>query len=318
MKLLIITVNYKSADQILLGINEVVQQLRHIGDSEYWIIDNASPDRSADSISEAIIRENINDIVKVVRSPINGGFGAGNNIGIQKALKCKPPEYIHLLNPDAYLEPGCLIAFVSFMEIHSDVAICGGPLLDLKGDFQCGAFRFPSTYGEFESLAKIAAVSYILKAYRISIDLANDPHQTDWVSGANIFFRGSIFSTIGDFDEDFFLYYEEVDLCYRARQLGVKVYMVPSAAVRHVGGTTTGKGSKGVRYPKTWFESRFRYFRKTMTPAQEFRLHAASILAIFIQILKSVLQGRKPEPPHFLSDYIGHFFIRYTRKLWKI
>ena len=104
-----------------------------------------------------------------------------------------------------------------------------------------------------------------------------DSSEVDWVSGVSMLFRSEVFSTAGLFDERFFLYFEEIDLAFRIRESGWKVYFVSDAAVDHVGGLSTGLGDKTRRMPKYWFESRRRYFVK-----HHGRLYAAACDAAWI------------------------------------
>lgn len=314
LKIIVVTVNYKSSADIIESLPEVTRQIREIGECQYWIVDNDSGDNSVNEIRLAIEANSCEDLVKCLASPVNRGFGAGNNVAFnlaaQESIK---PRYFYLLNPDATPITGCIRFLYKYMEENENIAITGGPLYRPNGHLQCGGFRFPSVLGEFESFAQIGFLSKILNAYRIPIDIGTASNPVDWVPGANMIIRSTALDRVGLFDEGYFLYYEELDLCRRIIDVNLKIHILPEARVIHKSGLTTGMGKPGFRIPNYWYESRFRYFSKNLDLPHQILLHSVSLIGISLQRIKSYLKFRHPDPPYFFRDYLYNFINSLLR-----
>ena len=310
MKLLVITVNYASAEHVLRCVDGIVPQIQAVGEAEMWIVDNNSPDDSVRVLREGIAARQVEHLVRLIESPINGGFGAGNNIAFRKALDLpKPPSYFYLINPDAVPDHGVVATFLNFMVAHPQVGIVGGALHDEQNNFQASTFRFPSLLSEIDWFLKLGIVTKLLRNYRVPMEAT--PTQAtaiDWVTGANMVIRREVIEQVGCFDETFFLYWEEVDLCRRVRNAGYEIYFVPNAAVLHIGGVTTGMASfSKKRLPAYWFKSRAHYLRKTFGPGRLVVFNLIAVSCISLRRLRQYLLG-----PEIKSPYLWRDFIRYN------
>lgn len=310
MKLVVVTVNYGAAPHVLHGLEKLVPQLREIGDAEAWVVDNRSPDDSLTVLREGIVARGLDDHARVIASPVNGGFGAGNNVAFREAMaSSSPPQYFYLLNPDAYPEPGCVSALLSFMDRHPEVGIAGGRLCAPDGTSQPSTFRFPSLWSEVEGNLRLGVVSRLLHDKIVAMTPPEGDCPVDWVSGASMVVRRSVLEQVGLFDETFFLYFEEVDLCRRVRAAGHSIWYVRDARVTHIGGLTTGAQDRRRRMPRYWFESRAHYLRKSLG---ESGLHVSNVLAASCFSLHRVRQAlgqREQENPHFLRDFVRYNFL---------
>ena len=130
MNLTVVIVNYGTARHVLKNLEALVPELRKLGDNaRCWIVDNCSTDDSVSIITKAIDKNNYSDCVDLIPFPLNGGFGAGNNVAIRKALSLDtPPDYFYLLNPDAIVHPGTLKKLATYLKRHENVGVVGGPL----------------------------------------------------------------------------------------------------------------------------------------------------------------------------------------------
>jgi N-acetylglucosaminyl-diphospho-decaprenol L-rhamnosyltransferase len=256
-----IIVNYRTPD---LCLEAVASQLAELGGSgRVYLVDNASPDASATTFAAAIAREGWQDRVTLVVAPRNGGFGYGVNLGVRRALAAaEPVEYFHLLNPDAVIEPGSLARLRTFLEAHPTAGMAGSHIRGSDGETQVAAFRFPSLLGELENATSLGWLSRLLAAHVVSMPLPEHDCPVDWISGTSMLIRRSTFEKVGFFDEEFFLYFEEVDFCRRAKEAGLPAWFVTGAPVTHVGAAATGMKDETRPMPSYWFESRHRYFRK--------------------------------------------------------
>ena len=201
-------------------------------DIEAIVVDNHSRDASADMVARDF------PAVKLIRSDVNLGFAAANNLG----FKVASGEYILLLNPDARLEPGALHKALAHIIADPKIGMGGGRLIDKTGQQQPSARLYPSLLNEVLVLSGLAArfpKSRFFGRFDRTWDDTNLPAPVDWVPGAFALIRSSALATVGSFDERFFLYYEEVDLCLRLRQAGWSIWYWPDVVIRHWGGESS-------------------------------------------------------------------------------
>ena len=311
MKLLVVTVNYAAAEHVLRCVDGIVPQIEAVGEAEMWIVDNNSPDDSVRVLREGIAARRAEHLVQLIESPVNGGFGAGNNIAFRKALDLpKPPSYFYLLNPDAIPDPGTVETFLNFMIAHPQVGIAGGALHDEQNNFQGSTFRFPSLLSEIDWFLKLGIVTKLLRNYRVPMEeIPTQATAMDWVTGANMVIRREVLEQVGCFDETFFLYWEEIDLCRRVRNARYEIYFVPNAAVLHLGGVTTGMTSSKKRLPPYWFQSRAHYLRKTFGPSKLIVFNLIAVVCISLRRLRQYLFGTEIQSPHLLRDFIRYNFF---------
>ncbi|WP_102110479.1 glycosyltransferase family 2 protein, partial [Oceaniglobus roseus] len=225
------------------------------------IVDNDSRDGSFERMRAEVARRGwtAGGRVRVLQAGRNGGFGAGNNVGIRAGLPDGTrPDYVYILNSDAFPDPGCIGALVRFMEAHPAAGFAGGHVRGEDGQPHTTLFRFPSIPGAFEMEARTGPVSRLLKRWVVPLPIPQAPQRVGWVAGASLMARRAMLDRIGLFDETFFLYYEETDLCLRAARAGWETWYVPEARVVHVGSVSTGMRT-WERVPDYFFASRRHY-----------------------------------------------------------
>ncbi|MBK9439995.1 MAG: glycosyltransferase family 2 protein [Comamonadaceae bacterium] len=224
---------------------------------EILFVDNGSVDGTADYV-EATFPE-----VILIRSPTNLGFIRANNLAYKQARG----KYILMLNSDAFVFEETLQVSVDFMEQHPEAGVMGGRLIGRDGVLQPSARYFPTPFKSFlNQIGLLGKIPFV----GVLDDLTWD-HQTvrecDWVVGCYLLTRKDIIDRMGYFlREDFFMYNDDNDLCYRIKQLGYKTYYVPTDVI-HLGGATAkknmGKVSKrGTQVVKLQLESQLIYYRK--------------------------------------------------------
>jgi N-acetylglucosaminyl-diphospho-decaprenol L-rhamnosyltransferase len=295
---LTIIVNYKSAQLTLGALAALLRECDHPSlELEAVVVENASGD------AELLAREidaRFKGFARLVVSPDNGGFGAGNNLGLSSALAAgKRPRYVYFLNPDTEVRPGAVPELVRFLEQHPRAGIAGSSIEHADGSIWPIAFRFPTPLGELEGGASTGIVSRLLKRHSVARNMGSMPDQVDWISGASMMFRMDTLEDTGGFDEQFFLYYEEIDLCVRARRAGWECWYVPQSRVMHIRGQSTGVTAldqKPRRLPKYWFESRRRYFAKNDGYATALAADLAFVVGNGLGLLKRKIKGEHPTP----------------------
>jgi GT2 family glycosyltransferase len=216
---------------------------------EVIVVDNASADGSAAMVAERFPQ------VRLIANPDNRGFGAACNQGLEVAQG----RYALILNADILAQPGALQRLVEFMDAHPDAAICGGQLRYPDGRIQPSCARDLTLWWVFceqSMLAKLFPRTRLFGGYwRTHWDFSATI-ETEQVMGACMMLR----RPFPRFDEDYFLYCEDTDLCYRVRQAGGKIYYVHDAVfVHHLGASGEPQRAQMVIY---YNRGKERYFRK--------------------------------------------------------
>ena len=288
------------------------------------VVDNASGDGSLDEFRRAIHRRNWDGWVSVCPLERNGGFASGNNAAIRHALaQGNKPDYFMFLNPDTVVLPGAIDTLVQFMDSHPVAGIVGSRLQDAFGTPQASAHNAPSPLGELEGAARLGVLSRMLKRYAVSRPIEDQAQRCDWISGASFMVRPKVFVDVGLLDEGYFLYFEEVDFCMRARNAGWTVWYVPDSRVVHLEGAVTGIRQTLERRPQYWYDSRRRYFIKHfgvlgLLIADGFFFVGRISLALR-RFLKLGSGGPEEDPKRFALDILcGDFRALITGDLFRI
>lgn len=226
----ILIVTYNSARLIGALLSTLASELRSLA-AEVIVVDNAS----ADATAQTIAREH--PWVTLVASPTNLGFAAGNNLAATRARG----RFLLLLNPDASPAPGSLARGIALMDRHPEVGLGGGELRGADGSRQPSGRMFPTLRDELFTLSGLAARFPASRLFARLDRRWADPEQStevDWIPGAFVFIRAEDFAALGGFDERFFMYYEEVDLCRRLRAAGRRILYWPELKATHIGGAS--------------------------------------------------------------------------------
>lgn len=254
MKLSIIIVSYNTRELLADCINSVKKNLTGLT-CEIVVVDNNSADGST-----AILKIDYPE-VRLIENKYNAGFAKANNQGLELCSG----EYILLLNSDTVVLDDALNTIVRFMDSHTDAAICGPRLLNSDMTLQLPCRRsFPgllNSISHFSGLGRLFPKSRVFGNYLMTYMDSGLDHEVDAVSGACLLVRRDVLDKIGGLlDEAFFMHFEDIDLCYRAKQRGFKIYYVHSARIIHLKGQSSKLRSEGVT--RNFFESAHIYFRK--------------------------------------------------------
>lgn len=322
-QVLIVIVNYKTAVLAIDCLQSIAGQAGASTRLRVVVVDNASGDGSVDRLRSAIADRGWGGWVELLPSDRNGGFAAGNNLAIAREMerpKADRPRYVLLLNPDTVVRPDSISTLVDFMESHPRVGIAGSRIEDPQGRSAGSARRFPSALGELESMARFGPVTRLLRRHVIPIADSGSPIACDWVSGASMMLRTEMFDTVDLFDEGFFLYYEETDLCRRAVSAGWQVWFVPGSRVLHHEGASTGIRNWKRRRPRYWYESRRRFFVKATGVWGLFWTDccwAAGRLCWSVQKLSGLVACRDEDPRGFAADLLGGDWQAIRNGRWR-
>jgi len=225
-------VNWNTKDILrncLMSIYESTHRIRY----EIFVVDNASSDGSPKMVEKEFPQ------VKLIRNKENLGFAKANN----QVIRLSNGRYILLLNSDTIVLNGALDKMVEFMNDHPDAGAAGCKLLGSDGSLQKSINKFPSLFCQCWGKSLFPAFFPKIK-FSYVID---EPHfysriqEVDWVTGAFLILSRSAIKQIGLLDENFFMYAEDTDLCWRIKKEGWKVYFYPRVKVVHLGGVSIKK-----------------------------------------------------------------------------
>lgn len=228
MKVSVIIVSYNTREILGKCLQELLAKSGE-EEMEIFVVDNNSADKSADMVASEFPQ------IQIIANRENRGFAAANN----QAWKKSTGEFVLLLNPDAYIKHNAVITVRRFLESHPECGLCGGRLVNLDGDLDPSARRFPNAWYKLLTVTGISArfpTSDIFNRYNFGGFSHDRPIEVDWVPGTFTMYRRELLEKTGLFDERFYIYYEETDLCLNAKRDGWKVCFTPDAEVIHIGG----------------------------------------------------------------------------------
>ncbi len=214
MKLSIIIVNFQSVSYLKKCLESIEKSINAVLDFEVIVVNNDDQELS--------LRKDFPFPLKVIKNNLNSGFGAANNFGARVAQG----EYLFFLNPDTKLVDDSLKKMVDFAEKEKATSIVGPKIIEASRNAPQ-----PWTCGEKISLKNILFRNTIDKPWN-----KNEIQQVDWVSGTALFISKSLFDKLGGFDENFFMYFEDQDLCLRGKLQGLKVFFYPHTQIIHYNG----------------------------------------------------------------------------------
>ena len=259
MKLAIIVLNYRTPQLVIDCLRSFEPEIV-AGRDCVVVVDNCSGDDSAEIIQNTISAENWS-WAQLIVSPANNGFSAGNNLGIQSVSA----ESYFLVNSDTLARPGVLNTLHQALEDNPAAGLISPRLEWPDGRGQISCFRHISPISEFLEAAKTGPISKLLKKHEVAIELQSQPLKPEWTSFASVIVRRAVIDKVGYMDEGYFMYFEDVDYCRRARVAGWEILHVPDARMVHLrGGTSEVKAAAKAlaRRPVYFYKARSRYFAR--------------------------------------------------------
>ncbi|NWG29109.1 MAG: glycosyltransferase [Ignavibacteriaceae bacterium] len=236
MDLSIIIVNYNVKEFLQNLLHSIEKASLNIS-KEIIIIDNASDDGSVDVIKEKF------PSVKLIENKFNAGFGRANNQGLAIAKG----KYILFINPDCIVSEDTFDKMLLFFNEKPECGLAGCKILNSDGTLQLACRRsFPGPWTSFTKvtgLSNLFPESKIFARYNLTYLDENKTYEVDAVSGSFMMMRKEVYEKIGGFDEQFFMYGEDLDLCYRVQKAGYKVYYVHSTQIIHYKGESTKRSN---------------------------------------------------------------------------
>jgi hypothetical protein len=245
----IIVLNWNTRDLLAQCLGAV---LRFQGEAEceVMVVDNASTDDSLAMLAERFPQ------VQVIYNTHNVGFAGGNNRGVAACAG----KYALLLNTDAFLGPDALRELVRVAESDPRTGVVGAHLLDPDGTFQASYTPFPTLWREFLILSGLGRAIHGPHYPSAGPDEGRGAQKVDYVEGACLLVNVEAYRAMNGLDEGFFMYAEEVDLCYTMRKHGWNVWYAPGARVTHLGGASSA--NRKPEREADLYRGRVQFFRK--------------------------------------------------------
>lgn len=258
MRLLVVIINYKTPDLVIGALESLVAELDPLIDRTI-VVDNYSDDGSTQKIEAVIKDKNWQNRVELIQSPVNGGFSAGNNIGI----KASEADYYLLLNSDAYVHKDAVKIMIDTLRSDQGIGIVGPSLEWENGEQQVSCFNNMTPLGEFVRTANTGIVTKLFRSIGIKAiarNMASEISVPDWISFACVMLRKEVINDIGLMDENYFMYREDNDYCRRAKNKNWQITYCPLARVVHL---NQGFSHQRIqRMPDFYHRSRSYYFIK--------------------------------------------------------
>jgi len=255
----IIIVNYNGGDVIIDCLASIFHNL-DTTNVEVIVVDNDSRDRSPDLIEQKFPE------VHLLRQAENLGFGAANNIGAHHARG----TYLFLLNSDTLIQQNILPILVNKLKSACHLGMVGPRLLNADGSFQLSTAYEIGLWGEWRTLQEVRKYRQPVLRAALAQQYRAD-QEVDILVGAAMLMRRSHFFEIGGFDENFFMYFEESDLCKRFRNAGYRLLYTPDVSLIHIGGFSVAQvaGKMAAEYRR----SQRYYYQKHRPQWEQWVLH---------------------------------------------
>ncbi|MCA9296045.1 MAG: glycosyltransferase family 2 protein [Phycisphaerales bacterium] len=260
-QLCVVILNYRRAELTIGCLESLADEMAMHPEWCAVVVENGSDDGSGDALGDAIRERGWSEWATLVRSEVNGGFAAGNNIGFQTI---DAAQYM-LLNSDARVTPGAMQIMLDVMATDPGIGMVGPRLQDPDGTPQISCFRYRTPMSEFLTAAGTGVLDRIFNRWIVALRVYDEQAEPPWLSFACVMIRREVVESVGLMDDQYFMYFEDIDYARQVRGRKWRIVHDPSAKVIHLrGGTSSVKKAMKARgrIPGYYFESRSRYFGK--------------------------------------------------------
>jgi N-acetylglucosaminyl-diphospho-decaprenol L-rhamnosyltransferase len=311
----IIVLNYRTPALTLECAASLRETLNAFPHARLMLVDNGSGDESVPILRAFVAQEAARERITVLALPKNGGYACGNNSAMRAALgDANPPDFFWLLNSDTIVRAHALAALVAAMQANPRIGIAGSRLENADGTPQSSAFRFPTIPGEWEANVRWRVMTRVCARWALAPPAPNAPTRAGWVPGASMLIRRAVLEQCGLLDENFFMYFEDVDFCRRAARAGWETWYLAASRVQHrVGASSklTSAQRHEQRMPRYWFAARRRYFVKHHGVGYAVCADFAWLIGFGLWRVREFLQ-HKPhgDPPRLWRDFFSYSILR--------
>lgn len=285
-----------------------LEREHHDSGAHVVLVDNGSEDESAEVLEKTVQARGWGGWVQVFRSSCNRGFAAGNNIGINSV---RADAYI-LLNSDTLVRPGAISKLIEAMHAEPAAGLIGPQIRGADDALQCSAFRNPTPVTELLLAAGTGVLDRLLRRHIPSLKPDEIQREAEWLSFAAVLIRREVIEQIGLLDEGYFMYFEDVDYCRRARAAGWGIHYCPEACVIHLQGQSSAVPrtiAERKRLPRYYYAARARYYRKWYGLPGLLSANVLWTIGHGISLVRRLVHGRQDHAARrqFFDNWIGAF-----------
>ena len=242
----VIIVNFNTKDELRNCLSSIYES-RQSTTYDVWVVDNHSSDSSAEMVEDEFPQ------AEVIKSEVNLGFSAANNLVLRRVQS----DFILLLNPDTIVSDYIFDRMIEFLQTSLDAGMATCKLVKADGTLDLACRRsFPSVWDGFSRAVKLSTVfpkSRFFAGYNLTFLDENQTYEVDAINGAFMMAKREAVEEVGLLDEDYFMYMEDLDWCFRFKEKGWKIYYVPTAQVIHLKGRSGKQNS--ARMIRQFFKS---------------------------------------------------------------
>jgi len=279
-------VSYNSLSFLRECLNSILSSPPGVG-HEIIVVDNASSDGT-----DEFVKKNYPEII-LIPNKRNIGFAAANNRAIEESRS----KYVLLINSDCMVYKKSLGSLVEFMEKNPEVGIAGPKIVNSDGTIQFSCRRFPSVFNAAAHtiLTNIFPDNPFSKKYKLADIGRDNPFKVDWVSGSCMIIRRKALEDTGILDENYFMYVEDLDICYRMWQKNWEVQYYPEAEIMHhiAGSSGSGEIKASFRMQKSVFYFFWKNYRRSWKIILIPLLVLTLGFRLFLTIIKSPFSGQR-------------------------
>ena len=275
MDVSIIIVNYKTVPLIIDCVYSILKYVRDIT-YEVIVVDNHSEDNFQERL-----RMEFGDAVFCVSLQDNLGFGRANNEG----FKVAKGRNLFCLNPDTLLLNNAVKILSDYLDGHPEVGACGGNLYDEEmRPVHSFSRTFPSLCSELDSLV-FNVIGKMAYSKSMMFNYTGKPLDVAYITGADLMIRRNVLDKTSGFSPNFFMYFEETDLCYCIRKKGFRIVSVPGAKIQHLEGKSFSKLKINQRRMEIFECGRLMYYRRNVATASALLAHLVYVVGLMLKVL---------------------------------
>lgn len=299
MDLSILIVNHHTKSLLKDCLTSLIETMPAV-EYEIIVVNNTPEDGCSEMLAE------IFPAVRVWNNAETRGFAWNNN----RALQLSSGRLIWMLNPDTIIKPGACQKMLDFLESHPQAGLVGPRSLNAEGGVDIYACsRFPGLWVDFISIFALSRFCLRFPAIKGPLYpqvLQDQPFQSDKIIGASILFRREVIEQAGFLDEQFFMYFEETDWCFRVRKAGWEIWQVPEAVIVHIYGGSAG--GENARLMLHYVKSQQQYYRKNLGAFQAVLVRLIMIAGLSLRLVKwnlvkIIAPGRKTRANEEISKW---------------
>ena len=276
-------------------LRRCLESVKRAAARDIVVVDNASSDGSVEMVRTEF------PWVRLIANQTNSGYGTAANQGISVCIA----DYVLLLNGDTAIETGTLENVARYLDSHPSVAIVGPRLMSPDGTLQRSCYPWPTSGFVFlqeSGLGELIGFIPVLRETYLRTWSHVDARAVPWVLGAALAIRKTAFEAVSGFDESFFMYYEEADICYRLQAIGWSVHFAPVAIVTHAGGSSANQ--QRTEMLREVFAGLERFGCRHFSRSQQLRTRAVVVAVMLGRLIRESVRIRMTADPTIVKRMV--------------